>query len=579
MGVDDTQQQHCIPRQRPRRLTSISNLAKSLNLRRSHADVAPDEPLSAVSGNQLDKSKKRNLFTSMARKATPSQPTSGFQRSLTVSNIPRPVSVQKPLHTRLPSSKTSTALLPSRIPTPGGYGLYRSYPDSSGESRPASTFSRAQRRDKEARRQSTRSLLLPKIGPDGSVINEPNQEAQDSALDVHSIVRWSVENGPPTHETTPVKDIGLALSECGSSHERKVSRLRLKPKLNLQTNFSKRDGLKDDQDSPFSINTANSPRNSYDVVQRSLLHPVEPSSGQFSSSPRSPKDAPTSGSKDKGPAFNRLASSDSIPEASKGSPKSVNSRVKTPIRVGEASKSISNVKRLTSQIFSSSRPSVSTDGTSESEDIFDPTVSKEQPTAYWAGRFVSLQDRYLQQHFNDEFVKPPPHSNPIAVMRSKEVKRAQWIFEQLEKHCASKAAMKSLLHFKKAYALQKSLPELVARSSPRTYDKKEAYKSPARGFTDGINGVRNRKNSQSSSADHPVKAALTIPRKPLPANSKIFGPRKSSAIEAQQSNVGATANLSSTSLIQHDGSKSSLRWADKDRSFFGKLIDMGRKAA
>jgi hypothetical protein len=108
-------------------------------------------------------------------------------------------------------------------------------------------------------------------------------------------------------------------------------------------------------------------------------------------------------------------------------------------------------------------------------------VSKAQPAAYWAGRFISLKDSLLNGNFDlnrritspSEIDSNESSSSLIFVplnkdsMYTPEVQQAIHVFETLEKTCTTDAAVGSLLDFRNIWASNAKLPSVERYLSQR----------------------------------------------------------------------------------------------------------------
>ncbi|KIW08376.1 uncharacterized protein PV09_01292 [Verruconis gallopava] len=105
-----------------------------------------------------------------------------------------------------------------------------------------------------------------------------------------------------------------------------------------------------------------------------------------------------------------------------------------------------------------------------------------QSNAYWSGRFVSLNDKLLNDSFDVE--TRPTHEDDAAssassaisapkmvqetVHQTSELKRVEKIFQQLEELCFSDEARRSLLIFRNMYALRSKMPGLRCEIPPKS---------------------------------------------------------------------------------------------------------------
>ena len=72
---------------------------------------------------------------------------------------------------------------------------------------------------------------------------------------------------------------------------------------------------------------------------------------------------------------------------------------------------------------------------------YDGYVRRAEPSAYWTGRFMTLNDRF----WNDsEDIPKPGVKGGAQMMQSRDELRAKRVFDYLEKRCVTDSAQKSL---------------------------------------------------------------------------------------------------------------------------------------
>lgn len=73
---------------------------------------------------------------------------------------------------------------------------------------------------------------------------------------------------------------------------------------------------------------------------------------------------------------------------------------------------------------------------------FDGYIRRAQPSAYWTGRFITLNDRFWMD-LSEDTPKPSVRGG-AQMMQEREEQRAIRVFDHLEKMCLSESARKSL---------------------------------------------------------------------------------------------------------------------------------------
>ena len=553
---ETNQQHHNTPRQRPRRLTSISNLARSLTLRRSHGVDSTHWENDNKLEKSLERAGKMHLFTPKTPRSETCMP-----RSTTFTNIPRPISGLKHAQPRLPTSKTTTALLTSRIPTP------LKYTEKNAKSGLPSVSSREQRFGSSNWRHSIRSPHSHDIGVDDFILPKPSQVYKKDGkamLSASSSARWSLENGPPTRTLTPDTSIGLAVSDFTSSNLPGSPKQRNKAELRIRSNLFASRFLDEGDTSSNSTPASESPCTSHEIVRRRPLHPTEAQTTKLSPAFSSENDRLSDKSNKTKPCYQRLVPSNHVLEADEKSLDKGTPFAKSSFETRHQAGTFSGFKRLAPQVFlprSLSTPD-----------------HVEQPTAYWIGRFVSLQDKYYQEHGKDEFVKMPVGTNEAMWMRSQDVNRIKCIFERLEKECGSKPTLKSLVRFKKEYAKVHCLPEILLKGPPPTKGK-DTLIGRTRQITHGAEKLERRQRSEPSVIGQEVLPYMKISRKPLPIECHVISPMDLHSVHYDDPDDAVLKNQSKSSLISHGSGKDQHDVTEGDRSLFGRLIEKRRKTS
>ncbi|KAL9050246.1 MAG: hypothetical protein Q9162_006748 [Coniocarpon cinnabarinum] len=355
-----------------------------------------------------------------------------------------------------------------------------------------------------------------------------------------------MQTSPPTQDTRDATEQRLG----GLSDD--VQRRRKKLYLHIPRKTDSTAPLLGSPSSAKPNSEQDSSRSSFEVVERRLLKPIDntlPHSKSLASISVKPENSPVISNFANKPtsAFKRLASTDTFKDFSAGP--------SSPI----VSKMRSTLKSLTPRSSSLSHRQIVVD--------FDKNVYEDQPSQYWSGRFVSLRDRYDRIHGTDMLESALPRSNSVPEPRAYDLAQASWIFEQLYACCRTNSAKKSLTEFKRKYAQIVALPELLTSTEPEERCEKPSRRSMILG------SGKSRTDSGHDKA--PQLPALTIPRKPLPFGEEVTSPRSIRTVNTCETDL---SGKSQDSFLKSSG-RDRAEALERDRSFFGKLIDIGRKAS
>ena len=549
------------PRHRPRRLTSISNLTKSFN---GHRRNTTNDLNNYRDSESTVKTPRKRTF--LSRPTVPAaSATNRLPRSSTYSSIPRAVSGPRHPSKCLPTSKTTTSLIPSRIPTPRGQPrICSGLQENHEQFMPPPVLQRSQQRKKQWR-HSAGPLLMPKVNTDGSMHEDTSSNYQ--APEMANLEPREAESLSSTglEETLHLKQQGSSIEFSPDvvkfSNQFQPSQTQLATNLNEDRELT---NTAYNQDQGAAI----SPRKSFDIVQHRLLAPLEPVTTCQTSSTTSPRSNRRRDSSDL-PCF---ASTESLALASKSTTKPSTAGVKSTVKSGLSSMSISNLSKL------KLRKSVS-DSRSPQHELFveqaDPShVHNYQPHAYWTGRFVSLQDRYLKAHWREEFSTPSREDGGKAEMYGRDLRRCMWIFNELENCCETRTAFRSLMAFRKEFAATLRMPELEPKRTARM-SRQITQESEAKADIVPNGPMR---EIQQPYEQQPM--GLTFPRKPLPIpKDQAMSSPSVVSDENEQVVSDMQKETSQTSLLKEGSDKRHRQTVGRDRSFLTKIVDIGRKAS